>query len=295
MPLFMFASGYVYIATKKDIGYGSFLLKKIKRLMIPYFSTSFIVISIKLAMQGNMSVDNPVTFFSYLKIFYLPEAGYFLWFIWALWWMFVVVPLFKTKRRRMIFFLFSIIISFIPMNSFLPDIFCILQFKKMLVFFMLGVFAFESKWLKEFLLDFKIWKILMASGMFVLSQLIYNQIDTIKLGGVFFYLNNILLPYIGIFFIFEISNWISKTRFGSESSLLMVISASSYIIYLFHTTFEGFMKAILRKIPLDANLWYIFLPEAIVVILAGIIVPILLYKYILKRYRITKLAFGLKN
>lgn len=165
----------------------------------------------------------------------------------------------------------------------------------MLVFFMLGVFAFESKWLKEFLLDFKIWKILMASGMFVLSQLIYNQIDTIKLGGVFFYLNNILLPYIGIFFIFEISNWISKTRFGSESSLLMVISASSYIIYLFHTTFEGFMKAILRKIPLDANLWYIFLPEAIVVILAGIIVPILLYKYILKRYRITKLAFGLKN
>lgn len=48
-------------------------------------------------------------------------------------------------------------------------------------------------------------------------------------------------------------------------------------------------------VALDANLWYIFLPEAIVVILAGIIVPILLYKYILKRYRITKLAFGLKN
>lgn len=33
MPLFMFVSGYVYIATKKDISYGSFLMKKVKRLM----------------------------------------------------------------------------------------------------------------------------------------------------------------------------------------------------------------------------------------------------------------------
>lgn len=30
MPLFMFTSGYVYIATKKDISYGQFILKKIK-------------------------------------------------------------------------------------------------------------------------------------------------------------------------------------------------------------------------------------------------------------------------
>lgn len=32
MPLFMFASGYVYIATKKDIGYGDFIVKKIKKI-----------------------------------------------------------------------------------------------------------------------------------------------------------------------------------------------------------------------------------------------------------------------
>lgn len=49
MPLFMFASGYVYIATKKDIGYGDFIVKKIKRLMVPYLTTSVIVISLKSA------------------------------------------------------------------------------------------------------------------------------------------------------------------------------------------------------------------------------------------------------
>ena len=66
MPLFMFVSGYVYIATKKDISYGSFLMKKVKRLMIPYFTTSVIVITIKLLTQDFMLVEapcNPFIFF----------------------------------------------------------------------------------------------------------------------------------------------------------------------------------------------------------------------------------------
>lgn len=67
MPLFMFVSGYVYIATKKDISYGSFLMKKVKRLMIPYFTTSVIVITIKLLTQDFMLVEHPVTLLSFLK------------------------------------------------------------------------------------------------------------------------------------------------------------------------------------------------------------------------------------
>lgn len=59
MPLFMFVSGYVYIATKKRSTYGDFLLKKVRRLMVPYLTTSVMVIVIKLLTQGSMSVDNP--------------------------------------------------------------------------------------------------------------------------------------------------------------------------------------------------------------------------------------------
>ena len=66
MPLFMFAGGYVYIATKKEIAYGDFLLRKVKRLMIPYLTTSALIIVIKLLTQGSMSVDNPVTAFSFV-------------------------------------------------------------------------------------------------------------------------------------------------------------------------------------------------------------------------------------
>lgn len=100
MPLFMFVSGYVYIATKKRSTYGDFLLKKVRRLMVPYLTTSVMVIVIKLLTQGSMSVDNPVTIFSFVEMFYMPVAGYFLWFIWALWWMFVLVPLFRGKQKH---------------------------------------------------------------------------------------------------------------------------------------------------------------------------------------------------
>lgn len=61
MPLFMFASGYIYNATRREEPYSKFIMKKIRRLMIPYVIVSFIVISLKLLSQGNAYVESPVT------------------------------------------------------------------------------------------------------------------------------------------------------------------------------------------------------------------------------------------
>lgn len=72
----------------------------------------------------------------------------------------------------------------------------------------------------------------------------------------------------------------------------MAVAASSYIIYLFHTTFEGFAKAVFRKLPLDSDLWYVFVPEALVVIASGIVLPMLLF-WLFKKFRATRLLFGL--
>ena len=288
MPLFMFASGYVYIATKKEISYGQFLMKKIKRLMLPYFVTSAIIISIKILTQGSMSVDNPVTAMSYLRMFYLPEAGYFLWFIWALWWMFVIVPLFKTPRSRAIFFLLCLVIHYVPMN--LPTEFCIAQFKSMLVYFMLGVFVFENRFLNRFIKEFSINKFVGASLLFVLFEVLYFSLnDSISFRNII----GLILPFIGILFILELSKIICYNQEIGNNNFLMIVSVSSYIIYLFHTTFEGFTKAIVRKLPFDDSLWYIFLPEALVVIVVGVVGPIVLHRYVLNRWRITRVLFGL--
>jgi len=144
MPLFMFASGYIYIAFKKEEGYGKFLWKKVKRLMVPYFTVSAIVITIKLLTQGNAYVENPVTVMSYFKALYSPEAGYFLWFIWALWWMFVVTPFFRSRNSRLVLFGISVVLHFMP--AFLPkEYFCLQQFQGMLMYFLLGVCCWDWK------------------------------------------------------------------------------------------------------------------------------------------------------
>ena len=141
MPLFMFASGYVYIATKKEIAYSNFIWRKVKRLMVPYLTVSILVVTVKLCSQGHAYVENPVTPLSYIKIFFLPEAGYFLWFIWALWWMFVIIPLFSTPQSRLALLSIAFIIPIA--TPYMPDEFCLKQFSNMLQYFVMGVVVYD--------------------------------------------------------------------------------------------------------------------------------------------------------
>ena len=244
------------------------------------------MITIKLLTQGGMTVDNPVTWMSYFRMFYLPEAGYFLWFIWALWWMFVIVPLFKTKVSRLIFFVLSLILHYIPFS--LPDIFCLEKFQNMLVFFMLGVVVYEIKDLNIFVSEYKPAQGIVAVIMFVVLQYAAKSIG----GGKIVTAVSLILPYVGIWFVLEVSKFLNHSLRNIQSSWLMTVSAASYIIYLFHTTFEGFAKAVFRKLPLDSDLWYVFVPEAAVVVALGVVAPIILYK-LFKKYRATCFLFGL--
>lgn len=168
MPLFMFASGYIYMATKKDIPYKKFIWKKVKRLMVPYLSVSTIIITIKMLTNGHAYVENPVAVISYVKMFYSPEAGYFLWFIWALWWMFVIVPLFMTRQMRLGLFVLAIVLHYIP--TFLPEMFCLRQFQGMLVFFMLGVVCLDWKQQISFIGKIPTWTVL---GCFAIAECLY--------------------------------------------------------------------------------------------------------------------------
>lgn len=75
----------------------------------------------------------------------------------------------------------------------------------------------------------------------------------------------------------------------------MVVSSLSYIIYLFHTTFEGFAKAVVHKIPLfaDGNS-VLFIINVAIVVGCGVVCPIILHQYVLNKTHFTKVLFGLK-
>ena len=122
--------------------------------------------------------------------------------------------------------------------------------------------------------------------LFACTLLVRNDILTGLMGYI--------LPFAGIHTICVISARIKSLKHITQK--LLVVSASSYIIYLFHTTFEGFVKSLVQQVPLLANgndpLY--FSVGAAAVIGAGIFLPIILHRYILQRNRLLRFLFGLK-
>lgn len=103
-----------------------------------------------------------------------------------------------------------------------------------------------------------------------------------------------MLPYFGITAVISLSKLIEQ--FKMKDNWLLVTSASSYIIYLFHTTFEGLAKAIVFRMPYlkDVNDDRMFLIGAIFVVACGVIIPIVLNERVFKKYSITRVLLGLK-
>ncbi len=285
MPLFMFASGFVYVATVRQETYGSFLLRKFKRLMIPYFVVSILIISIKIATQGTAYVENHVTLMSYVRLFYLPEAGYFTWFVWALWWMFVVVPVFDNKYKRLVMLALAIVMHYLPVSF--PEIFCLKEFKKMFVYFCLGCVIYDYKDSLKKLEQIPFY-------IFMILFVIINYLNIINLLQTELFKS--IIPLIGIAFVMSFCKWLEQKNWLPLNNLLLIIASSSYIIYLLHTTFEGFAKAVVHKIPalMDAQNDLMFSLGAVIVISCGIIVPIILDRFVLRKYRLTKILFGYK-
>lgn len=291
MPLFLFASGFIYIAFKKEESYGHFLQKKVKRLIIPYLTVSVIIVSLKLMSQSGMYVQNPVTQMSYLKILYLPEAGYFLWFVWALWWMFCLVPLFKSKGSRIFLFCVAVILHMITPYVYLPEVFCIRETADMLIWFMLGVICFDwsirinnVKIAKVGISLFAFVAVLFVCGTGGLPS--FGMVDWLSSpvgGGI---LIRLLRPCCGIIFIMTLSKWISQHK---VPNWMLVIAASSYIIYLFHTTFMGFTKAMLMKFSFIQSMPVLTI---LIVVISGVLCPVLLHR-LLKLTKVTRFLLGI--
>lgn len=279
MPVFLFISGYIYLITRKEELFKTFITKKVKRLAIPYLVTSVIIITIKLLTQDTARVDHPVTALSYLKMFYLPEAGYFLWFIIALFIMFIVVFFFKTKVSRLALLGASLLIYLLPSCDI--DILCLGQCQVMFVYFMTGVVVADH-----------------APVIFKVGIVPTTIILLLFIGGEAFYVQHQdsevmyrLLAFVGIATIMTLCHNCEKYVPVLARSC-MVLAPSVYIIYLFHTTILGFAKAAFGKLTLfDGNADSTFYLQAFCAIACGVIIPIIFYS-IIKKFKILRLLFG---
>lgn len=286
MPLFLFASGYIYALTKRKESYISFIKRKCKRLMLPYIVTSIIIISFKLFSSGVARLDHSVTGTAYIEMFYSPAAGYFLWFIWTLMTMFLIVPFLSSKTARVIGFVAFFILSVLHPYIKFPDIFCIPQTAAMGAYFLAGVIA----------LDYKKQLNISINTNYILSAFIFIILESL---AVYFHGSNdieyrlylLIVAYYGILFVVKSSKMI--LRFGKVKYTLLAVSGCSYMIYLFHTLFEGIVKACIYKfLPLSATIQF-FIPIALLAITMGVICPMILQN-IIKRNKYTSLLFGMK-
>jgi fucose 4-O-acetylase-like acetyltransferase len=286
MPLFMFVSGYVYWATRKPVKYKDFVWRKFQRLIIPYFFASVIVITIKLLVVSELSVEQPVDLSAFYKMFYIPVAGAFLWFVFALFLMFLIIPFFNTGKHLSILLLLSLVLYFFPATF--SKIFCLAQFKINLFYFVLGCALFEWAHVRQILDKIHFLIILCVfAGMYLLIP----NIDDILVKEIM----RIFIAFVGIVFILNLSKQI-EMKTVSVKKILLELSVYSYTIYLFHTTFEGFVKAIILKLPLQIYFdnQLVFICIALIVILAGVIAPTILHRITVRNSRLFSYLIGAK-
>ena len=292
MPLFMFASGFIYAATWRPTSYKEFIAKKFRRLMVPYFATSVIVIAIKIAMAGVLAVDNPATWHTFVEMFYLPAAGYFLWFIWALWWMMVIIPFFGPGKPR-VMLLAAAAILFFCSGSF-PEIFCLRQTAGYLIFFVGGAVTsdfMKSRRMSEFS------PVAQWSSVVLFSALAaYILVSGLEgYGPASKAVITLAVNVLGIAMSFTLSSVFLRTAAPRAVKVTLSISSASYIIYLFHTTFEGFAKGVAAKIgcfdwtPALLRAWL----TAAAVIACGVVIPWWLARRVFPRWRVPAFLFGL--
>ena len=287
MPLFMFVSGLVYWATRKPVKYNDFVWKKFQRLMIPYFFVSVIVIVLKLFTESKLLVEDPVEISDLYRMFYLPVAGDFLWFVFALFLMFLIIPLFNTRKRLSVLLLLSLFLYLVPVTF--PVIFCLAKFKINLLYFVLGCAFFEWSNVRQFL-DKTHFLVLLC--FFIGIYLLKTYIEVLIITNIL----AICIAFVGIIFIINLSKQIELTTV-SVKKILAAISEYSYTIYLFHTTVEGFAKAILAKFfykLTETNNQLVFICTALIVILLGLIAPVILHKITVSHSRLFSYLIGAK-
>lgn len=280
MPLFLAMSGYLYMyGCKPGRKYLPFLRGKAMRLLVPYFTVSVILVTIKYLMQSVVIVQHPVTAATYLEVLYRPAAGRFLWFVWALWWMFVIMPAFRSRASRLVLFVACGVLAYVPRPEL--GLFCIDEAADMVVWFVAGSLLYD--W-REYL---PMRSRCMGFGAFALfAALLVAYVCGWQPA-------EYAIPYVAVYALPAVAYQWSAHSGGRTHGVMLSLSAASFMVYLLHTTFEGFVKSFYLRYAPVGDEWLFALAVAAGVA-AGTAVPWWLYAKVFTRLRITRILFGLK-
>lgn len=278
MPLFFLIAGFFYERSTRQESYGAFVWGKFQRLMFPYFILSWAIIGTKIGVGNYLQVDHPVTVDALYRVLYFPEAGYFLWFVYVLFLVFCIAPLFKPGKRLI---LFSIIALGLVFWHSAPAYCCLGLFCRNLIFFVVGMWVARESWLERLMYRFPwLWIVLTVALSIVYAGLPHAFI-TLSL--------SVVLGIAGSFMVLSISRRIASfNNFFSWG--LNQLGIMSMTIYLFHSWIMGGEKAILTHILSGENIIE-FALSALFIIGTGLVFPVWLYKWVWAKNKFTARIF----
>lgn len=263
MPMFIFISGFIFIYTRNDeLPYGAVLKKKFSRIAVPYFVTSFAFIIIKYLIQFfGIYLKNPVTLSSFVKVIYYPEAAVSFWYLWALWWFFMIVPMFRSRQSRLVLLAVSLIFAYVPFD--VPDIFALPKVKEMFPYFMLGAVVADRD---RDLTAFRRIPSAVYFAVFAAAVLLWLCAG-VRLG--------IVLALSGTASVICISSSAAKLIEKGRMLWLDSVSRASYMIYLIHPIFIAGVLAVIHKMALPLTDNMVFVPLMLFSCILGVVCPMI--------------------
>ncbi len=170
----------------------------------------------------------------------------------------------------------SVCLFFLPWKA--PETFCLYQTQRHMVYFALGVCLGDVNSWDSILDKISIVPLLLWLGLLVVSErFLHNDV------GIMIY------AVLGILGILSLCKTCEHCLRETGKSILGVAASVSFTIYLFHTTFMGFAKAVIDKVSPSIP----FTVGAFLTILAGILFPTVLY-FVLRRWKACRFLFAIR-
>lgn len=292
MPLFMALSGYLLGAGRlfQNIGeyYSGTLRNKIRRLLFPYITISLLLLSVKIGAGFVAHLQYPVGGDFYKYILLNPMGGFstLLWFLYALFVIFLIFPFLRLSIRSDILLLLTVTGLSYPQW---PTVFCLDSAMHHLPFFTGGYLAARHD-----LFNAMRMRIALPIFLIIFVMGAFFKLQAISPGHVQQQTNALVAGYSGVMVCFLFSLIIVSNRhfsFLKITESLKTLGVYSSGVYLLHTLSMGPVRITLTHLTL-LNSRY-FLLGALVTCGAGLLVPIVVQKRIIDQVPLArKLILG---
>ncbi|MBC2580572.1 acyltransferase family protein [Clostridium sp. DJ247] len=244
MPLFIFISGYVYYYSRKECGkYNNsieFLVSKVKRLLVPYMCIALIyVLPIRMFTSYKGYYGNNVFEIIYKYFITGLDVGH-LWYLLAIFEIFIVFYLFESIINKIGIPISFVIIACANIISFkFPNIFQISSLIHYFMFFYLGyivrkcelIFTNKLKEKNKIYLTVTLF-ILQILFLFIYLKFHNTSIISTLFKNIIYLLSNIS----GTLFYFLFLSLITfKHKSLNSNKVLKYLDRESFSIYLFHS------------------------------------------------------------